>query len=429
MPDASLTLLAGTILEPDPIDGAIGVVVTGGKIDRIVRRGEAPPAGAAVIDLGADATLMPGFIDVHTHGGWGHRYTDGPGAAREILRRRAESGCTGLLMTVGNYRRVAAPDDSPTAWADDMCAWLPGLAEVVGTPTGGARALGFHIEGPWLNWDAWVAWGAREASGRSAIAPEWDDFARLQEAAGGAIHLVSAAPEFPGALDFMSRLARAGVVVSVGHTTASPELVREAVDAGARHATHTFNGMQPLHHRNPGAAGAVMTDDRVTCELIADGAHVHPLMQQVLWRAKGGGRVALVTDATAWGGLPPGRYEDPGSGRTFEVRDDLGCWSPTGNLAGSGSPADRNVALLTTLGGVPLTDAARMGSTVPAAQLGLAGRKGRIAPGFDADVCVLAPVPGARLGGAWPDPDAAPGSDRRCVLTVVGGEVVFRRDG
>ena len=112
----------------------------------------------------------------------------------------------------------------------------------------------------------------------------------------------------------------------------------------------------------------------------------------------------------------------------LEVRDDLGCWSPTGNLAGSGSPADRNVALITTVGGVPLTDAARMGSTVPAMQLGLGASKGRIAPGFDADLCALAPVPGARLGGEWPGPETAPGSDRRCVLTVVAGEVVYQRD-
>ncbi|MFM7197095.1 MAG: N-acetylglucosamine-6-phosphate deacetylase [Chloroflexota bacterium] len=428
MPDTPLAILAGSVLDPDAVPGATGILTSGGRIERLLYRGDAIPAEATTINLGAHATLMPGFIDVHTHGGWGHRYVDGPAPAREILKRRAESGCTGLLMTVGNYGLVAKPGDGPKAWADAMCEWLPGLAEVVGTATGGARALGFHIEGPWLNWDAWVAWGAREASGRSAILPEWDDFARLQAAAAGAIRLVSAAPEFPGALDFIARLAGAGVTVSVGHTTAPPELVRAAIDAGARHATHTFNGMQPLHHRNPGAAGALMVDDRVICELIADGAHVHPIMQQVLWRAKGAGRVALVTDATAWAGMPPGRHSDPATGRTFEVRDDLGCWSPTGNLAGSGSPADRNVALITTVGGVPLTDAARMGSTVPAMQLGLGASKGRIAPGFDADLCALAPVPGARLGGEWPGPETAPGSDRRCVLTVVAGEVVYQRD-
>jgi N-acetylglucosamine-6-phosphate deacetylase len=428
MPNAQLAILVGQVLDPDPVPDAVGVLVAGGVVTQVLRRGDAVPSGATTIKLGQESTLVPGFIDVHTHGGWGHRYTDGVDASREILRRRAESGCTGLLMTVGNYRRVADPNAPPKAWVDDMCMWLPGLASLLGQPTGGAMALGLHIEGPWLNWDAWVAWGAREASGRSAIAPEWDDFVRLQAAAAGGIRLVSAAPEFPGALDFIARLAAANVVASIGHTTASPELVRDAVDAGARHATHTFNGMQPLHHRNPGAAGAVLTDDRVVCELIADGAHVHPVMQQILWRAKGANRVALVTDATAWGGLPPGRYDDPATGRTFEVRDDLGCWSPTGNLAGSGSPADRNVALLTTLGGIPLADAARMGSTVPAIQLGLGDTKGRIAAGFDADLCVLAPVPDAHLGGEWPLPDAAPGTDRRCVLTVVGGEVVYRRD-
>lgn len=427
----TLSLLVGTVLTPDLSPDISGVTISGGRIVSLIpKRGpqrDAVLAGTTIIDLGEDATLMPGFIDVHTHGGWGERYVDGPYSASLILRRRAESGCTGLLMTVGNYGRATGSDtqsDGEPSWLTDMASWLPGLGDLTGKPTGGARALGMHIEGPWLNWDAWVAWGARGASGRNAILPVWDHFARMQELSSGSIRLVSAAPEFPGALEFISRLAGTGVVVSVGHTTAPPELVREAVDAGARHATHTFNGMQPLHHRTPGAVGALLTDDRVICELIADGAHVHPLMQQVLWRAKGTNRVALVTDATRWGGFAPGRYEDAATGRSFEVRDDLGCWSETGNLAGSGSPADRNIAVLTSAGGVPLADAARMASTVPAGQLGLADRKGLIAPGFDADLCVLAPVQGARLGGALQD---GIGSDLRCILTVVDGEVVYQR--
>lgn len=427
----TLSLLVGTVLTPDLTPDTSGVTIRAGRIVSLIpKRGpqrDSVLAGTTIIDLGEDATLMPGFIDVHTHGGWGERYVDGPDSASLILRRRAESGCTGLLMTVGNYGRATSSDthsDGEPSWLTDMASWLPGLGNLMGKPTGGARALGLHIEGPWLNWDAWVAWGARGASGRNAILPVWDHFARMQDLSGGSIRLVSAAPEFPGALEFISRLSGTGVVVSVGHTTAPPELVNEAVDAGARHATHTFNGMQPLHHRTPGAVGALLTDDRVICELIADGAHVHPLMQQVLWRAKGTNRVALVTDATRWGGFVPGRYEDAATGKSFEVRDDLGCWSETGNLAGSGSPADRNIAVLTSAGGVPLADAARMASTVPAGQLGLADRKGRIAPGFDADLCVLAPVQGARLGGALPD---GVGSDLRCILTVVDGEVVYHR--
>ena len=408
-PKRPVALLAGAVLTPDPAPEAIGLVAENGTIQRLLPDRATVPAGAAVYDLGPEAVLMPGLIDVHTHGGWGLRYPDGAEAARTILRRRAESGCTGLLMTVGG----------PPA---EMVSWLPALADLVGQPTGGAVALGFHIEGPWLNWDAWVKWGARGGSGRELFPPDPNDFYRIQEAARRTIKQVSCAPEFPEALPFIETLSRAGVVPSIGHTMASPELVRDAIRAGIRHATHTFNGMQPLHHRTPGAAAVVMADPRVVAELIPDGAHVHPLFQQLLYRCKGEHGVALVTDATRFGGFPPGTYYD--GDRQLEIRDDLGCWNERGNLSGSGSPIDRDLAVLTTEGGVPLAAAARMGSTVPAVELGLATRKGRLAPGYDADVAAFAPVPGVTLGGGLRD---LPGADRRCVLTMVGGDVVFQR--
>jgi N-acetylglucosamine-6-phosphate deacetylase len=404
-----IALLAGAVLTPDPSPNTIGLLAQGGTIRRLLAKREDVPPEAEVYDLGAEAVLMPGLIDVHTHGGWGLRYTDGPEAARTILRRRAESGCTGLLMTVGGPPQ-------------EMTQWLPSLAQVVGQSTGGAIALGFHIEGPWLNWDAWVSWGAREGSGRELFPPQVDDFLRIQEAAGGHIKQVSCAPEFPDALPFIEALSRAGVVPSIGHTTASPELVHDAIQAGVRHATHTFNGMQPLHHRNPGTAGVVCTDPRVVAELIPDGSHVHPIVQHLLYRCKGPDRIALVTDATRFAGLPPGLYQD--GERQLEIRDDLGCWSEKGNLSGSGSPIDRDMAVLTTEGGVPLEHAARMGSTVPAIELGLATRKGRLIPGYDADVTAFAPVAGATLGGGLRD---LPGSNQRCVLTMAGGRVVYRR--
>lgn len=407
-----VALLAGTVLTPELAPGAIGLLVEDGAIHSLPKDRAALPPDAEIHDLGPEAVLMPGLIDVHTHGGWGLRYTDGPEAARTILRRRAESGCTGILLTVGG-----APAE--------MVKWLPGLAEIVGQPTGGARALGFHIEGPWLNWDAWVSWGARSGSGRELFPPDPNDFYRSQEAARGHIKQVSCAPEFPQALPFIEALSRAGVIPSLGHTMASPELVRDAILAGIRHATHTFNGMQPLHHRNPGAATVVCTDPRVVAELIPDGAHVHPLFQQLLYRCKGPAGVALVTDGTRFGGFPAGTYYDGERKSALVIRDDLGCWNEKGNLSGSGSPIDRDLAVLTTEGGVPLHDAARMGSLVPATELGLSTRKGRLLPGYDADVAAFAPVPGARLGGALRD---LPGANRRCVLTMVAGEVVFTRD-
>lgn len=407
--DRSVALLAGSVLTPDPFPGAIGVLVQGRQIRRVLTDPAQVPVEAAVHALGPHAVLMPGLIDMHTHGGWGLRYTDGPEAARTILRRRAESGCTGVLMTVGGP-------------PSEMVSWLPPLAEVVGQATGGAVSLGFHVEGPWLNWDAWVSWGARPGSGRQLVPPEIEDFHRIQAAASGHIHQVSCAPEFPEALSFIEALADAGIIVSIGHTNASPELAREAIAAGVRHSTHTFNGMQPLHHRTPGVAGVVLTDPRVVAELIPDGAHVHPIIQHLLYRAKGADSISLVTDASGFSGFPPGTYYD--GQRQLEIRDDLGCWSSAGNLAGSSSPIDRDIAVLTSEGGVPLEHAARMGSTVPATELGLAHRKGKLLPGYDADIAAFAPQPGARLGAALRD---LPGADRRCQLTMVAGEIVYQR--
>jgi N-acetylglucosamine-6-phosphate deacetylase len=222
----SIAVLAGRVVGPDEIPGVVGVLVRQGKIVRLLgARAELLPS-TTTIDLGPDAILAPGLIDVHTHGGWGLRYTDGAEAARTVLRRRAESGCTGLLLTVGGP-------------PSEMVGWLPDLAEVVGQRTGGAVALGFHIEGPWLNWDAWVSWGARDGSGRELFPPDPNDFFRVQESAQGHVKLVSCAPEFPEALPFIETLAGAGVIPAIGHTTASPELARSAPACATRRTPST----------------------------------------------------------------------------------------------------------------------------------------------------------------------------------------------
>lgn len=145
-------------------------------------------------------------------------------------------------------------------------------------------------------------------------------------------------------------------------------------------------------------------------ELIPDGSHIHPIAQQLLYRWKGPDRIALVTDASRFGGFPPGRYFDHERNLWLETRDDLGCWTDQGNLSSSASGIDRDVAVLTSEAGVSLTAAVRMGSLVPATELGLATRKGRLVPEFDADVTAFAPLPGARLGGALRE---LPGADRR----------------
>ena len=233
--------------------------------------------------------------------------------------------------------------------------------------------------------------------------------ARLLEAAPGTVRLMTMAPDIAGATELIPVAVREGVVVSLGHTAADYATFRRAIDAGARHTTHLFNAMSGIGHRAPGAAGAALTDDRITVELIADGEHIHPAILALALRAKGADKVALVSDAVGPAGLPPGDYEwlnkrVHSDGRTVRL--------PDGTLAGSLGTLDRALATITAPlpdgAGLSLTDAALTLATTPAGILGLA-TKGRLAPGQDADFVAV--------------------DDRgRVKATWIGGRKVFSAD-
>jgi N-acetylglucosamine-6-phosphate deacetylase len=213
--------------------------------------------------------------------------------------------------------------------------------------------------------------------------------------------MIVIAPELPGALELIAGAASEGVVVAIGHSDATYEEALAGFDRGARAATHLFNGMPPLHHREPGPAGAALAAPRVTAELIADGVHVHPAMLRVVHAAKGTERVALITDAIQAAGLPDGDYvlgEQP-----IVVRDGV-ARNPAGSLAGSTLTMDRAVQVCVREAGIPLIDALAMASATPAALLGIGGVAGRIAPGADADLVVLdedLAAIGTMVGGRW----------------------------
>jgi N-acetylglucosamine-6-phosphate deacetylase len=240
--------------------------------------------------------------------------------------------------------------------------------------------VGIHLEGPWLNERRR---GAQEAA--HLRAPDPGELEALVQAAGGAVRLVSLAPELPGALQLIERVVAAGAVAGIAHSDATYAEAQAGVAAGARHAIHTFNGMRPLHHREPGVIGAVLDAPEVSCELIADGMHVAPAIARLLWRAKGPARLVLVTDATEAAGLPDGRYR---LGETaIDVRGGRAL-TPAGSLAGSTLTMDAAVRNLRDWG-VPLGEALSMASATPARVAGLEGRKGAVAPGYDADLVVL----------------------------------------
>jgi len=353
---------------------------------------EAPPStpDAGRIDL-QGSLLAPGLIDVHVHGALGVDAMDAdPEALRRMARFYAQHGVTSFLAT------------TTTAAPDRLLAAVENVAQVMAEGTGGAALLGAHVEGPYIDQ------GRRGAQDPSHIrAPQPDEYRRLFDT--GAVRLITVAPEAPEVDRLIAFALERGAAVSIGHTRASYELVRHVVELGANQATHLFNGMEPLHHRDPGAVGAALTLDEVYCQLIADNVHIHPAVLQLAVRAKGPGRILLITDAMRGAGMPDGEY-DLGE-LTVTVKQGE-ARLPNGALAGSTLTLDRALVNIMAATGLPLIDVLPMATTNPARALGMAhkgaARKGAIAEGKDADLIVL-------------DDQA------RVMLTFVGGEIVYRR--
>ncbi len=271
-----------------------------------------------------------------------------------------------------------------------------------GPPEGyrGSSALGLHIEGPYLNPEKK---GAHDPV--NLRAPSLKEVISWSPEMG--IRLVTLAPELPGALDVITTLAQKGVVVSAGHSMATYDQTRQGIRAGIRYATHLFNAMATLHHRQPGLIGALLADERVTIGLIPDGLHVHPALVKLIWQMTRDGRLNLVTDAMAALGMPPGNY-NLGS---YEVLvNNNQATLDDGTLAGSLLSLDQALRNLLKYTGCSPAEAVRTITSTPASLLGLSGSKGQIAPGYDADLVLLSP-------------------DFQVMVTFVGGHMVYRRAG
>ncbi len=325
---------------------------------------------AQTIDVGG-AILTPGFIDSHTHGGQGHDFMD-PSieAITAILRWLPSTGVTHVQATVAS---------SPI---DEQARILDRLVQVHSETPAGARMIGIHLEGPFINLEK------RGAQPEHAIRPP--SMAEIQQDVSSAqrlIHQVTLAPELPGALDVISFLHSNGIVASAGHTQATYEQMLAGIEAGVRRASHTFNGMPPFHHRKPGVVGAVLTHDEVYAEVILDGHHLHPAAVQVVLRAKGIDRTVLMTDANQAAGLGDGTYTRPGD-RHMTVEDGV-ARLPNGKLAGSVLTMDRAVANAVHLLGLPLKDALRMATDVAAESLGLGDTLGKLAAGRAANLVLM----------------------------------------
>jgi N-acetylglucosamine-6-phosphate deacetylase len=357
-----------------------------GRIHAVSSRAERQiPNHATVIDFTRDfpdAILAPGYVDIHMHGGAGVDVmraspAELPGLNRFLTRH----GVTGYFPTT-----VAAP-------LDQTCAALNRLADAIeaaqsshATNGGGeALPLGIHLEGPFLS---------HKRRGvhppENLVEPTPEIFERLWQAARGHVRMITIAPELPGALEVISEAARRNVCVSIGHSDAIMETAKAAVQAGARHATHTFNAMRPLDHREPGILGESLTSEQLTADIIADGIHVAPEVVKLFLRAKGLERAVLITDATAAAGMPDGIYQ---LGPIQVVVKDGRCTldgKPDGQLAGSVLTMDQAVRNVGQFAGWSLQNSIRAATLNPTAAAGLT-QHGQITAGAEANLVLLTP--------------------------------------
>lgn len=360
MTAAARSALRGRVVTPEGVVDDGVVRIARGRISRV---DEATP-GMRVRP--SAAWILPGFVDLHVHGGGGYTFTTGDAEqARAAAAFHAAHGTTTMLASL-----VTAPVDQLRAAAT---AYAPLVAEGV--------LAGVHLEGPYLSPHRC---GAQNPA--HLHSPDLDEVTALLEL--DVVRMVTLAPELPGALPAIRLLVERGVLAAVGHTDASYAQTRAAIAAGARVATHLCNAMRPIHHREPGPIVALLEAPAVVCELIADGVHLHDDMLRFIVATVGAARVALVTDAIAAAGQSDGEYEL--GGQPVRVAGGVARLASADRGAIAGSTLTMDTAVRRVVhSGVDMVAAARMAATTPAALLGRASEIGAVAPGRWADLVLL----------------------------------------
>jgi N-acetylglucosamine-6-phosphate deacetylase len=373
-----------TIYTPDQVISNGAVLVEDDIIVAVGLTSDVPCCTDAEEIDASGLILAPGFIDLQINGAFGDDFTAAPETIWRVAEGLPRYGVTAFLPTI-----ITSP-------LEQVAAGQRIVTE--GEPVGflGARPLGLHVEGPFLN-----------PQKKGAHNPKYLRLPSLEAVAGWSaetgVRLVTLAPELPGALEMIVALSDRGVLVSEGHSLATYDQAVAGFDAGARYGTHLFNAMPALGHRDPGLTGALLTDERATVGFIADGVHTHPSVIKLIWQTLGGARLNLVTDAMAALGMPAG-IQVLGE---YEVTVDATCARlADGTLAGSILALDQALRNLIALTGCTLAEALPTVTTTPAKAIGLDGERGRVEQGYIADLVLLTP-------------------DLHVHTTIAEGEIVF----
>ncbi len=388
---AWVALVNGKIVRAAEVTQGEAVVVAAGKIIGVAREGDLG-SEIARVDVGG-RTITPGLIDLHTHGAVGHTFNEPTAEAfAAITRENARRGVTSLLATL-------AP--APLA---DLAQCFAFAREWMRGNHAGAQILGAHLESPYVN-------GAQKGAldPENIRQPDDGSVDALLEFADG-LKILVLAPELPGALALVEKLARRGIVPAAGHSMARDSDVRAAMQVGLRHVTHIWSAMSTVVRegpwRKPGLLEAALTFDGLTVEMICDNKHLPATLMQLGYKCVGADRLCVISDATSGAGLPQGSRFKMG-GMEYEVADGVGMMFDRTAFAGSSTLLNEMIPVLLDVVGVPLAEAIRMMTLTPARVIGVAERKGRIAPGMDADLAIFDAdwtAWKAMIGGKWATP-------------------------
>lgn len=384
-----VAIVGGNVVLPDRVAEGKAVLVSGGSIEGVVDVGGLP-AGIRRVDAG-DGFVLPGLVDVHTHGAAGRSFLDGSDDAfRTILRMQAEHGVTAVLATTST-----APLPDLERCLARTRSWMRRDAD------GDALVLGAHVEGPYFHPSQT---GAQDPA--HLRTPD-DGSVDALLAYGDAIRILSYAPELPGALELTGRLEGAGIVAAGGHSSATDEEVRAAEEAGMSHVIHLWSGQSTTVRegpwRRPGILEASLASETLTGEMIGDGKHLPPTLMRLAYRCFGPDRLCMISDATSGAGLAEGERFRMGE-MEYEVHDGVGMMLDRTAFAGSTTLLDGMLRVVIGEASLPLVEAVRMASLTPARRIGLADRKGSLEAGKDADVVIydseLNPLH-TMIGGRW----------------------------